>query len=709
MIVHGANWDDDWDLAKIEIEFVRGNGFIVDNGKKYGHGLFFHFKRLQQLLWPEGEDHHRWSDDILRTILENRISVIAGCRDSGKTNCLSRYALTDYFCWPECTLTLMSSTHSKGLQLRAYGNIKELLSRAQALRPWLPGNIVESELGIFTDKLSYGQTVRDWRRGLICVPVCGGEGENLEGLAKFIGVKQTRRRLIGDECQFMDAAYLNVMSNLDKGEFKGVFCGNFLGQGDPLDRLAEPVNGWSSMAEPKKTITWENRLGGVTLNLIGFDSPNFDVPEGEPVPYPYLISRDDAERVKKRYGADSLQYWSQIKGIRKADLMAHRILTMEICRAHNAFEPVIWRGDETTKVYALDAAFGGDRAVGGILEFGKDVKGKTVIKCHKHREIHFQISSGLTIEEQLANAVRDDCRAASIPPSNVFFDAGMRATLGVQMANTVGLAVNAINFGGPATDRPVSKDDFIIDKKTKERRLKKCSEAYSKFVTELAYSVRMVVESDQMREISEEAVREFEMREWTTVPGDRIELETKAETKKRMGRSPDVADFLSIGVDGARRLGFVIEGLKDKTDSLNEDKDWLEKLQAKYRKFERKFELRYGRRTWPVRVPKWWLAVLSTSDGLVGPEPDRQYLRTTGDGDYKNADEKSGYRRQVQHVPGRGVRRQRTGSLHADAAQDAGYSSSAGGGRSGNRAARRLLRWVRSLRFCAHRVRFSLG
>jgi len=592
---YGLDWSDDTDLAELEMRFIQAGGYLVENNRRFGEGLFHHYRELQIHLWQDGEDHHRWSDQMLKEILTNRITVIAGSRDSGKTHvALARYGLTDYFCFPNNTLILMSSTHAQGLQLRVYGDVKDLLARAKELRPWLPGNIVESKYGIFTDQLAPGATVRDMRKGIICVPCVGGDGEWLSGLEKFIGVKQQRRRLLGDEVQFVDASYLNVMSNMDKGDFKGVFCGNFLGRGDPLDRLAEPVNGWSSLPEPTKTTTWENKLGGRTLNLVGTDSPNFERPKDQPARYSYLISWDDVERVGKRYGTDSLQFWSQIKGVRKSDLMAHRVLTIDLCRKCGAFLPCVWETNDTIRVYALDAAFGGDRAVGGMIEFGREVKGRTVIKPHTPRTIPIKVSDTASPEEQLSIAVRDDCKTLGIPPENVFFDAGMRATLAVNMAKIFSVSVNAINFGGPATERPVSADDYIFDEKTKTRRLKKCSEAYAKFVTELAWSVRMVVESSQMREIPEEVVQEFEMREWTKVSGDRIELETKAETKKRMGRSPDLADWLAIGVEGARRLGFMIEMLREAKDPTEDAEDWLEKELSKFKTYVKKSELKYG-------------------------------------------------------------------------------------------------------------------
>lgn len=546
------------------------------------------------LLWPKGEDHHRWSDLILKTILDQRITVVMGSKDSGKTHSISRYGITDYFIYPNDTLIIVSSTDLRGLQMRVWGDMKDLWSRAKDIYPWLPGNPVDSKLGIFTDALDPNDpmAVRDMRRGIICVPCLSSTGEWV-GMEKYYGMKQKRRRLLGDECSMMKSPYINTLANLDKGDFKGVFVGNPLGRGDPLDKFGEPKMGWANHLEPTKTTTWENKFGGITINLVGTDSPNFDVPEDKPVPFPYLIDRKDEERVRLRYGVNSLQYWSQIQGVRKAGMDLFRVLTRSICEMYGAFKEATWAGDSLVQVYGLDAAFGGDRAIGGKIEFGREVSGVYALKCYAPEEIPIQVGIGQTAEEQLANHVKSRCDTYGIPSGNVFFDAGMYATLAVSMGRTVGTDVNAVNFQGPATQRPMAHDEYIIDKTTGQKRLKRCDEAYSKFVTELWWSVRLVVESRQMREIPEDVVDEFSLREWTKVAGDKYELESKKDMKQRIGFSPDLADWLAIAVEGARRKGFRISKLLN-ADVEAKNQKWLEEMAHKARQFHRNKELNYA-------------------------------------------------------------------------------------------------------------------
>ena len=573
------------------MEFIRHGGYITRDGIRHGEGLFHHYRTLQTMLWPE-DDHHRWSDLMLSEILLNRILAVVGARDAGKTYTISRYALTDYFCFPQTTLTIMTSTDLRGLQLRVWGTIKDLLTRAKERHPWLPGNVVESLHGVFTDQLSEDTPVRDLRRGIIGIPIMDRKGAWSGGLQRFCGIKQQRRRLLGDEVQFAHAEYLTVLSNLDKGDFKGVFVGNALANMKALDKISEPVEGWANHPDPTKTEVFQNRYGGKTITLVGTDSPNFDEPEGAPTKYPFMVDWKDEKSVADRYGRNSEQYYSQIAGFRKPGLFAHRVITDDMCRTHRAYEGAVWSGEARTKIYACDMGFGGDRCVAGWAEFGKEVSGRTILKFSQPKIIPISVDS--EADDQIALYIKSDCQSLGIPGSNVFFDAGMRATAATSMAKLFSPETNPINFGGSPTKRPVSADEYVLDQNTGARRLKRCDEAYLKFVTELYFSVRLAVLARQIREIPSDVVDEFSQREWTKEKGDRYQIETKAETKERTGVSPDLADWAVIIIEGARRLGFMIENLPEYQGQNGEDEDYLQVEVDKYRETVKKRTLNYA-------------------------------------------------------------------------------------------------------------------
>lgn len=513
---------------------------------------------------------------------------------NSKTHTASKFALTDYFCFPEETLILMSSTDIRGLEMRVWGDLKDLHTRACNIWEHCPGNLLDSSHGIFTDAGTEAGEPRDMRRGIICIPCLESNGQ-WKGLEKYTGIKQKRRRLVGDECQFMQPPYLTAIANLNKIklDFKGVFLGNPIGEGDPLDRIAEPADGWDSQTDLTVTTTWKNRMGGTTIQLVGTDSPAIT----EPGKYPYLIDQEDIDYVISFWTENSAEYWNQVIGVRKPGASVHRVVTRDMVRQFGAQLPVIWGVKTTTSVYAIDASYGGDRCVGGKVDFGHDVNGIPVIACGTPVIIPIILypksvpeNERKTAEDQIADFVRNDCQRLNIPPANVFYDSTGRGSLGTAFARVWSANVNPIEFGGNPTERPVCSDLFIYDPETNVRRPQRCDELYSKFVTELWFSARFVIEGSQSRNLANEVVDEFCAREWKQVRGNKKEVEKKEETKKRLGRSPDMADWYVIAVEGCRRLGFQIRRME--APKAQEDNDrWKDALRERARKLKRSFTL----------------------------------------------------------------------------------------------------------------------
>lgn len=586
ILKYGLEWDDSVPPLEIEFAMIRHGGTF----EGYGEGLFQHYKNAETICWPE-DDHNRWTDLTLKTILEERLTVIQGCRDSSKTRRVGKWALIDYWVFPFETLTLMSSTDVRGLELRVWGDLKDLWDRAHERFDWLSGNVVDSKHAIFTDALDDDNNLRDQRRGVICIPILDSDGNETKTLERFVGIKQKRRRIVADECQFLSPRYLNVLSNLDKGDFKGVFTGNPLGQ-QALDKISEPECGWDNMPEPTKTATWRNKFDGITVNLVGTDSPNFDA--DRPKNYPYLIDQADVDRVKKRFGADSIEYYSQIKGVRKAGMNMRLVLTPEMCRVNGAYDEAIWGHSEITNVLGVDAGYGGDACETEFIQFGSDALGRTIVKFHEPEIIPINLNSEISPEDQIAIGVREKCEGLRIPPGNVAFEAGMRATLAVSFGRIFSGQAEAVNSGGSATERPVSDDLYVDDDETSigQKRLKRCNEHYSKFITELYFSVRALVESKMARELPKSVVKEFSEREWIWAKGTKYELESKVDFKKRWNYSPNKADATAIAVEKARRLGLVISRQSDTTVKVEPD-DWLEKEVNKHRQLMQKQELTY--------------------------------------------------------------------------------------------------------------------
>lgn len=516
--------------------------------------------------------------------------------NTGKTRTAAKYALTDYWAFPEETLFLVSSTTLAALDTRVWGDIKHLFRLAKMNHPWLAGNCVDSKRAIVTDALLENGEVRDMRKGLLCIPIKNNAGEFLS-ISTYVGIKQKRRRHIGDEFQFCGIGMLDSIANMNSGDYKGIFLGNPIGQNDPLDKVSEPECGWDSLPEPKETTTWKNRrfLDSKTICLYGLDSPAIKEANGASK-YPGLLNENSIKRVIAGYGKDSHQYFSQCLGIRRPGMNAKRVVTYELCKQFKAFEPVIWSGTPTTKIFALDAAYGGaggDRCVGGYGEFGRDVDGKTVLQIHEPVLVPISIAESAGIpEDQIAKWIKAFCETNGIQASNVFYDSTGRGSLGPSLAKIYSTSIQPVEFGGMATLRPVTSETYILDHVTGQRRLKLCREHYSKFVSELWWSARLAIMAEQIRGLPESVVDDGCQRQWNEVGGNKIEVESKRDMKERTGQSPDLFDWFVTIVEGARRRGFAIKAMVN--HEARRDMRWLDELSDKARKLRESHALKHA-------------------------------------------------------------------------------------------------------------------
>lgn len=585
-VSYGTTWPDSTTALQIEMWAIQQGGKWTNrSGVVCGEGLPRHYENMRRIIWPHLDGEHngqRWHALIRDEIIKNKVTVLMGCGSSGKTHSAAWIFLCEYFCFPEETCVLVSSTDIRGLRLRVWGEMTQLWQQAVNKADELPGNLLDSRMAITTDRLEDGdfdsRQVRDMRKGIIGIPTV--QGGKFIGIGKFVGIKQKRVRLIADEAQAMGPGFLSAFSNLNKNEdFKAVVLGNPNDILDPLGKAAEPLDGWDDHMEPDKTSVWKTRfMNGTCVNLIGTDSPNFDFPEYEPTRFKYLISREHIQETLSFFPKDSFEYYSQCVGAMKVGTLARRVLTRRLCQQGNALEDqVFWEGSARTKIYFVDAAYGGDRAVGGHGEFGKAVGGKLILLLHPPKIIPISVKEDKEPEQQIAEYVKRDCEGLGIPPENMGHDSTGRGSLGTFIARVWSAMTNPIEAGGKPTKRPVSLDLYVIDQESKQRRHKRCDEHYVKLVTEFWFSVRYTVESGQLRGLTDETMEEFCMREWDRVSGDRIEIETKKEMKERVGRSPDLADWAAGIVEMARRRGFTISKLGT-ADSEERSFEWLKKL-----------------------------------------------------------------------------------------------------------------------------------
>ena len=590
---YGDSWWEGINPLQLELRAIsKGGRWKNREGAECGAGLFHHFMAARKLLWPD-RYRHRWTDLIYQAYCKNMVTILMGCGSSQKTSGACELILIDYWSRPEDTMVLLSTTTVAKLDSAIFSEVKMLFEQSKQIFDWLPGNVIDSKHAIVTDDLEEKET-RDMRKGIVgkaCFV-----GNKYVGLGTFAGLKQKRIRFVADELQFMASTFLDCLPNMFQSagldatgdpDVKVIGSGN--PKHDPSDMLsvaAEPVNGWPSVAGIARTTSWPIKFHrGECINLIGTDSPNFDVPEGVRPPYEQLISRNTIAMVEKRWGKSSMQYYSQCEGRMMMNMVGNRVITKDLCDQHHAFDNVVWRDNQQMRVGFLDPSYSanGDRCVWGWMDFGLDTNNTLILSFGGYKIIPFASGSNMTPEDQIAFFVQREASHLSIDPTNIAYDSTGKGTIGAAFARVFGDQVPVpIYFGGNPTMRPVRHDLYVMEENG-TKRLKRCDEEYRKFITELWFSSRNVIECDQMRNLPEEVAREGYMREYALAPGGKIEVETKADTKERMGCSPDLYDGLVVGIEIARQRGFIIERLGEEIIESRPEDDYFTSEARKYR------------------------------------------------------------------------------------------------------------------------------
>lgn len=604
---YGLFWPETVNPLAIEMRMVEEGGrFKSRKGHMVGNGVEFHFKEAVKLLWPN-ICWHKWNNLFVQNYLTKRTIVVIGPASTGKTHSAAFCVLMDYYIFPSITTVIICSTTKERLEDRIWGEIKKLHKQATQKHRWLPGHLIEGRMRVVTDDRTMAEEGRDFRNGIVGVPC--KKGNDYVGMGDFAGLKNKRVRLVGDELSLLPQVFVHAISNLDKNpDFKAVGLGNPKDTTDALGVLAEPaahLGGWDSgLDQTPITKTWETRRPqGVAIQLPGSDSPNKDGKLGVPI-----ITQADIDRDVAFYGKDSLWYTMMDEGMMPRGQGTRRVITRQLCLKHRAMEDPHWSNTQITYIAALDAAYrgvGGDRCVLVILAFGNEVSFENTPEnalvnaiisqrtdFDPRRRILALVDTMIVPikagdfsnppEDQIVTFTRGVMEQRGIPPSNLFYDSGMRTSLVTAFARLWSTQVNSIDCGGDPSDRMVSANIPIP-----------CNKYYKKRITEFWFSVRLTIEAEQFRGMTEEMMQEGSQREYTMSDGNKIEVEPKEKMKLKTGRSPDLFDALAVGVEGARQRGFIIRRLTSPTQEV-EDYQWKSAIMKKASTLQKSGSLDYA-------------------------------------------------------------------------------------------------------------------
>lgn len=577
---YGATWpveqtneyNADLTIELACIKFKRGP-------EKGGLGLYGHLRNASAIFWPSKKDKltgkvkesvvvdNPWKQWAFKAFSENSVTCLTGAASCGKTHTAGHYAMTYWAADPLNTCVILTSTTQKMVRKRIWPVIQELFHATN-----FPGNLVDS-------KTTLQATKGDDKHGIFAIAVA--DGNTSKAVANIQGIHAKRMLLIIDEATDTPEAVFQVIPNLRKGcdDFRVIIIGNALSRLDPHGRACEPKNGWDSITvddedwETKGVPEWELDPG-VCLHFDGTKSPNVKLGQDK---WPFLYTIKDLESARKadeKVGGDSLGFWKYTRGFWSPDGATRAILSESMIRKHEATGRFIFVS-HTTKISGLDPAYGGDKCVQRFAEFGDLPNGKIGIQLTRKVIIPVKVSSPDPIHYQIAKRVAQECESEGVKPEHFDMDTtgeggGTADIIDVEWASKSNKKINRTEFGGAPSDMPVSSEDERLSK-----------DAYDRKVTELWFSIRNLVVSGQLRGLDLDDVIQLTKREFTDTTR-KVKLDTKAEMKEKIGRSPDDADTIAVIVNLARKLG-IVAGLKKETKARSGIPDFVKRANAVYK------------------------------------------------------------------------------------------------------------------------------
>lgn len=442
-----------------------------------------------------------------------------------------------WMCAPQESAVLIASTTIGAALQRIWKNVSEFyLTGTRRMGP-----IGDSVL-LGKPKPEIRTTQKDFAHGLFVVAVA--QGDIQKAIDELKGRHPRRLMVVGDETDSISQAIVDVCANLAIGteEFQAVWLGNLPSLFNPLGAMMAPSTGMP-VSESLGT-EWVSAKGIKCLRFDGEDSPNLE----EGAKWTGIIGRKDIERIERRWGKNSPQYWIMVKGLPPPIGAENTVLTEALLFRYNAFSSVTWGGKFVSSVL-LDPAFGGDRCVIRQMDRGEDADGHTRLFFHAPVILRINAQDTSTpAEYQIAKQTMEFCKALGVPPNEFILDC---TGTGRGIANVLKAEwsplIETCEFGGAASTRIISDENPVPANKEYDRK-----------ITDLYFTFRAYVEADMIRGLDPETAREFCQREFEIKgkgEGKRTCLATKQELKSQGHASPDYSDNAVLGTELAWRKG----------------------------------------------------------------------------------------------------------------------------------------------------------
>lgn len=527
---YGQMWDAGTTDLTVELWAYRTN-HTPDKG---GLGKEAHFRRAFKLTWPKFI-WHDWMDMLMTAFCNEKYITVIGHSRATKTYGAAHLLYLDYCANPVETWTSLTTVTFDGLQSRMWSDLMAAVETTVAFK--CPFNISST---------SNNMKLRMREKGKRAEEKFMIEGfatsKTRDSAGRIQGKHANRRRLALDEAQELpDAIWTAEVNAGTAPDFISLRLAN------PVEKLSkfgreccEPAGGWESIHD--SDLSWRTKSGRLVLHFDGLQCFNnklwiqMDRGAITPAEYaakklPFMLSHEYIEEIRRDKGENSLEWWMYIRGFFPGDGIVARVFNDVILER---MKPDIIFDYPPTPFSLLDPAYEADNCVQHFGRYGKTRDGEISGQFEETVVIKVETRADKTKDEQIAEAVAANCKARGIAGDNYIQDmTGNGRSVWSHLRKDWSRLVHGVEFGGSPTDRILKRGDP-----------KKCDELYWYFVDELHF--RMAEWAAQGRigglgRLAAETAEDLGTRRYTVQKG-KLRIESKAELKKRLGRSPDFGD-----------------------------------------------------------------------------------------------------------------------------------------------------------------------
>lgn len=406
-------------------------------------------------------------------------------------------------------------------------------------------------------------TKGDDKHSILCQAL--DKGDIRKAVENIKGQHTGRRMIIIDESNTTSEAILAAIPNARKGckQFIVLAIGNAFSKMDFHGRFCTPKGGWSKIDAsfekwPTVGIKEHQIEPGWCIHADGETSPNV---LAKKTIYPYLYAYEDHLHGLEYKGSNEIAYWQYNRGFWANDDLKKTVMTESLLEKYDAFGSFLFIGP-VKMISSADTSFstGGDDPIQVFFKFGMLETGVKGVQLIERVKLKILDKCKDPVEYQLADQMQKNCVERGVEPQFFGLDAtaigqGVASIMQKQWSDSIHL----IYFNMEASTLRASAEDP-----------RPSNEVYFNRRTELWWSAREALTGGVFKGIYLDAAIQFCGQEYE-MKGRKYFVKPKEETKKRIGRSPDDADAIVIGIDVARQHGLVggaLPGRRGDSDSL---------------------------------------------------------------------------------------------------------------------------------------------